>query len=94
MGCPLLCRHRPGHSLLLSIPSMDDFHFRVLAFQQCLSTCFYLNLALPMQKIQITIRTMGVEYVVIFTDIFPQKISAMIQQLFLILVNLNIILTN
>ena len=43
----------------LLIPVLDDFHFHVLAFLQGLSTCFYLNSALLMQKIQITIRTMG-----------------------------------
>ena len=43
----------------LLIPVLDDFHFRVLAFLQGLSTCFHLNLALLTQKIQITIRTMG-----------------------------------
>ena len=59
-GCPGLCRHRPGRPLLLSTPVWDDFHFLVLAFLQGLSACFYLNSALHMQKIQITIRTMGV----------------------------------
>ena len=44
----------------LLIPVLDDFHFRVLAFLQGLSTCFHLNLALLTQKIHITIRTMGV----------------------------------
>ena len=47
----------------LLIPVLDDFHFRVLAFLQGLSTCFHLNLALLTQKIQITIRTMGVEWI-------------------------------
>ena len=43
----------------IMIPVLDDFHFRVLAFLQGQYTCFYLNLALPTQKIQINIRTMG-----------------------------------
>ena len=47
----------------LLIPVLDDFHFRVLALLQGLSTCFHLNFALLTQKIQITIRTMGVESV-------------------------------
>ena len=45
----------------LLIPVLDDFHFHVLAFLQGLSTCFHQNLALPKQKIQITIQTRGVE---------------------------------
>ena len=58
-GCPGLCQHRPGHPLGKKIPVWYDFHFRVLAFLQGLSTCFHLNLALPKQKIQITIQTRG-----------------------------------
>ena len=41
-------------------PVLKGFHFCVLAFLQGLYTCFYSNLALLMQKIQIDIRSMCV----------------------------------